>query len=77
LFSGFWHIQVTPKDSEKTAVITHVGLYQFKKLSFGLRNAPASFQRLMNSTFADMLLTADEAPYLSTYVDDILNHSTK
>ena len=77
LFSGFWHIQITPKDREKTAVITHVGLYQFKKLSFGLRNAPASFQRLMNSTFADMLLTADEAPYLSTYVDDILNHSTK
>jgi hypothetical protein len=77
LFSGFWHIPITPKDREKTAVITHVGLYRFKKLPFGLRNAPASFQRLMNSTFADMLFPADEAPYLSTYVDDILCHSTK
>ena len=41
------------------------------------RNAPASFQRLMNSTFAGMLFPADEAPYLSTYEDDILCHSTK
>jgi hypothetical protein len=31
----------------------------------------------MNSTFADMLFPADEAPYLSTYADDILCHSTK
>ena len=47
LFSGFWHIPISPNDREKTAVITHVGLYQFKKLPFGLRNAPTSFQRLM------------------------------
>ena len=76
LFSGFWHIPIAAQDKEKTAVITHVGLYQFKKLPFGLRNAPASFQRLMNCTFADMLFPADEQPYLSTYVDDILCHST-
>ena len=76
LFSGLWHIPIASQDKEKTAVITHVGLYQFKKLSFGLRNAPASFQRLMNCTFADMLFPADEQPYLSTYVDDILCHST-
>jgi hypothetical protein len=74
LFSGFWHIPITTKDREKTAVITHVGLYRFKKLLFGLRNALASFQRLMNSTFADMLFPADKEPYLS---DDILCHSTK
>ena len=76
LFSGFWHILIASQDKEKTAVITHVGLYQFEKLPFGLHNVPASFQRLMNCTFADMLFPADEQPYLSTYVDDILCHST-
>ena len=36
LYSGFWHIPMTPKDREKTAVINHVGLYQFKNLPFGI-----------------------------------------
>ena len=76
LFSGFWHIPIASQDNEKTAVITHIALYQFKKLSFGLHYAPASFQRLMNCTFANMLFPADEQSYLSIYVDDILCHST-
>ena len=76
LFSGFWHVPVAEKDSEKTAVITHVGLYQFRRLPFGLRNAPATFQRLINTTFADMLFPRDEDPYLSAYVD-LLCHSVE
>ena len=77
LFSGFWHVPVAEKDREKTGVITHVGLYQFRRLPFGLRNAPATFQRLMNTTIADMLLPRDEDPYLSGYVDDLLCHSVE
>ena len=76
LFSGFWHVPVAEKNREKTAVITHVGLYQFCRLAFGLRNAPATFQRLMN-IFADMLIPRDEDPYLSAYVDDFLCHSVE
>ena len=77
LFNRFWHVPVAPKDREKTAVITHVELYQFRRLPFDLRNAPATFQHLMNTTFADMLFPRDEDPYLPAYVDDLLCHSTE
>ena len=77
LFSGFWHVPVAQKDRGKTAVITDVGLYQFRCLPFGLRNAPSTFQRVMNTTFADMLYPRDEHPFLSAYVDDLLCHSTE
>ena len=75
MFSGFWHIPIAPRDKEKTAVITHVGVFQFKRLPFGLRNAPASFQRLVNTVFSDLLFPRDEVAYLSAYVDDLLCHS--
>ena len=75
MFSGFWHIPIAPRDKEKNAVITHVGLFQFKRLPFGLRNAPASFQRLVNTVFSDLLFPRDEVAYLSAYVDDLLCHS--
>ena len=71
MFSGFWHI---PKDKEKTTVITHVGLLQFKRLLYGLRNAPAIFQHLVNTVLSDLLFLQDEVAYLSAYVDNLLCH---
>ena len=50
---------------------------KFCRLSFGLRNAPATFQMLMNTTFADILFPRDKDPYLSAYVDDLLCHSVE
>ena len=48
LCSGFWQIPLdSAEDREKTAFLTSMGLYQFTILSFGLTNAPACFQRLM------------------------------
>ena len=76
MFSGFWHIPISPRDREKTAVITHVGLFQFKRLPFGLRNAPASFQHLVNTVFSNLSFPRDEVAYLSAYVDDLLCHSS-
>ena len=76
VFSGFWHMPIAPRDKEKTAVITRVGLFQVKRLPFGLRNAPASFQHLVNTVFSDLLFPRDEVAYLSAYVNDLLSHSS-
>ena len=43
LLRGYWQIDLAEKDREKTAFATPDGLYQFRKLSFGLTNAPACF----------------------------------
>ena len=44
LLRGYWQIDVAEKDREKTAFATPDGLYQFRKLSFGLTDAPACFK---------------------------------
>jgi len=71
LASGYWQVQMHPDSQEKTAFITHQGLFEFRVMPFGLRNAPAVFQRLMQSILAG--LNPDGGPdFVSTYLDDIL-----
>ncbi|KAL1279304.1 hypothetical protein QQF64_025977 [Cirrhinus molitorella] len=45
---GYWQVPLTPRAREVTSFITPSGLYSYSVMSFGLRNAPATFQRLMN-----------------------------
>ena len=45
--SGYWQIKVQSGSQEKTAFITHQGLYEFKVISFGVMDALAVFQRLI------------------------------
>jgi predicted aspartyl protease len=67
LAQGYLQIPMDPNDKEKTAFITDSGLYQFNVMSFGLTNAPATFQRYMDAVLAGLKWNS-----LLVYIDDIL-----
>lgn len=67
LHSGFNQVRVNPPDIPKTAFRTRFGHYQFRVMPFGLCNAPATFQRLMNEVFARY-----RNEFVVVYIDDIL-----
>jgi hypothetical protein len=52
--SGYWHVEVEPKDSPKTAVATRKGLYPFQVMSFGLYGALATLQRFTETVLAGL-----------------------
>ena len=67
LASGYWQVAVDPRDREKTAFATPFGRHQFRVMPFGLCNAPATFQRLMEQVLAGLHWTS-----CLVYLDDII-----
>lgn len=66
--SAYWQIEVDDASKPITAfVVPGRGLFQFKRLPFGLHNAPATWQR-----FIDRVLGVDLEPYVFVYLDDII-----
>nr|XP_021851788.1 uncharacterized protein LOC110791347 [Spinacia oleracea] len=54
-YSGFHQIPLCPDDQEKKSFVTEQGFYCYKVILFGLKNAPATFQRLVNTVFTNQL----------------------
>ncbi|CAF4918803.1 unnamed protein product [Pieris macdunnoughi] len=54
LCSGFHQISISEKDTPKTAFTVPQGHFEFKRMPFGLKNTPATFQRLMNTALAGL-----------------------
>ena len=66
-FSGYNQIRMAPEDEERTAFITEKGLYCYKVMPFGLKNAGATYQKLVNKIFQDQI-----GRNMKVYVDDML-----
>ena len=69
-FSGYSQIKMAPEDMEKTTFITQWGTFCYKVMSFGLKNAGATYQRVMVALFHDMIHHEIEV-----YVDDMIARS--
>nr|GFC08294.1 reverse transcriptase domain-containing protein [Tanacetum cinerariifolium] len=54
-FSGYFQISIDPKDQEKTTFTCPYGTFAYKRMPFGLCNAPGTFQRCMMAIFHDMI----------------------
>ncbi|EXX59955.1 gag-pol fusion protein [Rhizophagus irregularis DAOM 197198w] len=66
LASGFWQVELDPEDREKSTFITRFGTYEFTVMPFGLCNAPATFQQLMDTVLRDIFWQ-----FVIVYIDDI------
>lgn len=62
--SGFWQVLIKPEDRWKSAFVTHHGVWQWCRMPFGLRNAPGTFVRLMQTILYQIRETSD------AYMDD-------
>ena len=65
--SGYWQIPVRDEDRCKTTFTTHVGTYQYRRMPFGLKNAPATFQRAL-----DMILSGVRWTTCLIYIDNVI-----
>ena len=65
--SGFMQIELEPHSRAKSTFCTQRGTYEFTQTPFGLKNAPATYQRLMNTILQDLLWSD-----VIAYVDDLI-----
>ena len=70
LTKGYWQVSVAESDREKTAFITPYGLFQFKRIPFRFKGAPAIFQRMVDKLLNGM------SNFVSAYIGDVIAFSS-
>ncbi|XP_057793251.1 uncharacterized protein LOC131009864 [Salvia miltiorrhiza] len=71
-YSGYHQILMHPDDQEKTSFMSNIGIYCYKYMPFGLKNAGATYQRLVNKMFEELL-----GRTMEVYIDDMLVKSLR
>lgn len=71
LASGFHQIEMDPRDTKKTAFTVEGGHFEYIRMPFGLKNAPSTFQRVMDNVLKELSGTI-----CLVYLDDIIVFST-
>src|SRR6218665_606740 len=71
LRSGYHQVPLRPADADKTAFVTRRGTYRWRVMPFGLCNAPATFQRMM-----DIVLSGLNFELCLVYLDDVIIFSS-
>ncbi len=71
LASGYHQVAMHEKDQYKTAFVTPFGMYEYVRMPFGLCNAPATFQRLMQDVMVDLVFQM-----MLVYLEDLLVYSS-
>ena len=79
LNSGYWQVEVDEADRAKTAFVSRRGLFEFKTMPFGLCNAPATFERLMETVLAGLnwqicLIYLDDIIVVGKTFDDMIRN---
>ena len=64
---GYWQVPISEEDRDKTTFTTHMGTYRYARMPFGLRNAPATFQRAL-----EILLSGVRWRSCLVYIDDVI-----
>ena len=70
LTRGYWQVPVSANAQHKTAFTTPFGLFEFKRMPFGLQGAPATFQRMMDKLLDGL------GDFAKAYIDDLIIFST-
>lgn len=70
VLAGFTELEMASDAKEKTAFWCHLGLWQFKRMPFSLRNGPSIFQRIMEGVLAPFLWL-----FALVYIDNIVVYS--
>ncbi|GJT79458.1 reverse transcriptase domain-containing protein [Tanacetum coccineum] len=74
-FSGYFQIPIDPKDQEKTTFTYPYGTFAYRRMPFGLCNAPGTFQRCMMAIFHDMIeKTMEEKSHFMVKEGIVLGH---
>ena len=67
---GYWHVELDKESIERSAFVTHSGHYEWLVMPFGLKNAPSTFQRIMQKILDPWI-----GKGVDVYLDDIVVHT--